>query len=264
MAGPLVRWNMPDGTPVSFRDCRPGATTAEPDDSAGTLAAFEIITKAMGEAPGHEGRHAAVAMLFDLPVVEAHAGFPAEDGILGHIKFGHDTQPLDRMRLAEHAVTLIAGPLGDKTGAPVWPPRSDDGMAGYSDEKALADIVRRLNLNQRQYEGLVDVARTITSHPGIKRVEAWIGTLLNCGLTLSAKMLTDIHESAWREIAEETRPRTQDELEYAELREQQRSWWTNYLSEAADYHERQADEKAARDLRRRAMELAAEIEQQSA
>jgi hypothetical protein len=244
MAGPLVKWHMPDGTPVQFQDVRPEAKPTKPDD-IDTSAALEIIGKAMAETPGHEGRHAAVAMLFDIPLVEARAGFPAEDGVTGYIKFGHDEQPLDRMRLAEHAVVILAGPIGEKAGAPAWPPRSDDGMASsYSDEKALAHIVDRLNLTEAQYNGLVEITRTITSHSGIKRVADRIATLTGCGLTLNGQMLKDMHEGAWHEIAEENRPRTPAEIDQAEQREQQRRWWSDYLDASIDYYEQQAAEKA--------------------
>jgi hypothetical protein len=255
----LTKWRQPNGTTVTFEDRRPDAKTADPDNE--TLAAtFEIITTAMADTPGHEGRHAAVAMLFDFKTVEAHAAFPSEDGILGRVTFDFTDEAWDRMRLAEEAVVLLAGPVGEKAGPPAWPPRVDDGMAGYSDEKQLAHIVHRLKLNEKQYNGLVDIARTITRHPGIKRVEERIGTLLSCGLTLNGRMLKDLHDSAWREIAEENRPCTQEELEDAELREHFRGWMTSRLEDGARYYDEQAKEKAARDLRRRCDQLAREVE----
>jgi hypothetical protein len=264
----LVKWNMPDGTPVTFQDVRPGANTPEPDNSDTLAVTFEIITKALAETPGHEGRHAAVGMLLDFKTVKAQAALPAEDGILGCVTFDYSGETWDRMRLAEDAVVLLAGPIGDKAGPPAWPPRSDDGMAGYSDEKALAEIVRRLDLNEKQYDGLVDIARTITRNPGIKRVADRIETLLNCGLVLTSRMLEDIHDAAWRETAEEAqaeaernRSRTPAEIEDAELREQHRQWMTGVLDDGITYHQQRAEEQAARDLRRRAMQLAAEVEQ---
>ena len=132
-------------------------------------------------------------------------------------------------------------------------------MAGYSDEKALARIVRLLNLNEKQWNGLVDITRTITRHPGIKSVEKRIGAMLELGLTLDGRMLKDIHEGAWREFAEETRPRTGAELQDAEVREQHRRWMTGVLEAGTEYAIEQAEEQAARDLRRRCDELAAEV-----
>jgi hypothetical protein len=259
----LVKWQHPTMGEITFQDVRPGVKTIEPDND--TLAAFDIISKAFAETPGHEGRHAAVAMLFDRKTVEARSAFPDEDGVLGYVQFDFEGERWDRLRLAEQAVILLAGPIAEKTGPPAWPPRSDDGMKGYnSDEKELAHIVQRLNLTEQQYAALVDLTRTITRHPGIKRVEERISTMLGLGVTLNRKQLEDIHDSAWREFTEENRPRTQDELDDAELREQHRHWMTGVLEAGLEYAEEQAKEKAASDLRRECDQLAAEFEQSKA
>jgi hypothetical protein len=154
----LVKWNHPQLGQITFQDCRPGAKTAEPDNN--TLAALGVIHKALAETPGHEGRHAAVTMLFGLKPIEAKAAFPGEDGTLGYVQFDYTGETWTRMRLAEYMVGLIAGPLGEKAGAPQWPLR---GGEGGSDEEALARVADQLQLNQKQYEGLVDVAEAVRS-----------------------------------------------------------------------------------------------------
>jgi len=255
----LVKWNHPQLGQITFQDCRPGAKTAEPDNN--TLAAFGIISKALAETLGHEGRHAAVAALFGRKLTEARAAFPGEDGVLGHVLYEHHGGPPDRMTLAEEAVILLAGPVAEKTGPPAWPPRSDDGMkCDNSDEKELARIVQRLNLNEKQYAGLVDVARMVTSHPGSKRVEERIGTMLGCGLTLNASMLKDIHEGAWREFAEETRPRTQQELDDDRVRQETRQWMNDYMAGYDEYVKQQAEDEHAKALRRECDRITREFE----
>ena len=250
-------WQHPHtGVTITFEDRRPGGKTAEHD--VDTLAAFDIIAKAMADTPGHEGRHAAVAMLFGFKTVEAHAAFPTEDGTLGYVQFDFAGEQADRMRLAELAVVLLAGPIGEKAGAPSWPPRSDDdGIAGHSDEQALADIARRLDLNEQQWNGLVDIARTITRHLGVKRVAKRVGVMLEHGVTLDGRMLKDIHDGAWREIAEENRPPTQAELEHAEQVAQHRQEMTDTLAAGVEYAKTEADRKLRAECDRLALEFAA-------
>ena len=238
-----------------MEDRRPGGKTAEHD--VDTLAAFDIIAKAMADTPGHEGRHAAVAMLFGFKTVEAHAALPTEDGILGYVQFGFAGEEADRMRLAEQAVVLLAGPVGERAGPPTWPPRSDDAVAGDSDERALADIVCRLDLNEQQWNGLVDIARTITRHLAVKRVADRIGMLLEQGVTLDDRMLKDIHEGAWREIAEENRTPTPAETEYAEQVAQHRRRMTDALTAAEEYARTEADRELRAECDRLALEFAA-------
>jgi len=232
-------WQHPNtGVTITFEDRRPSVKAAEPD--VDTLAAFDLIAKAMADTPGHEGRHAAVAMVFGFKTVEAHAAFPNEDGTLGYVLLDSAGEQADRMRLAEQAVVLLAGPIGEKAGPPAWPPRSDDGS---SDEKALADIVRRLDLNEKQWNGLVDIARTVTRHLGVKRVADRIGVMLEQGVTLDGRMLKDIHDAVWREIEEQNKPPTQAEIEHAEQVAQHRQWMTDTLAAGVEYARTQADRK---------------------
>src|SRR5215207_821087 len=118
----LVKWNHPQtGIPITFQDVRPGASEPWFTESAArddTLAAIGLIKQALAETPGHEGRHAAVATLFDRRLTEARAAFPGDDGILGCVSYDHDGDPADRMTLAEEALILLAGPIGDKAGPP--------------------------------------------------------------------------------------------------------------------------------------------------
>jgi hypothetical protein len=85
--------------------------------------------------------------------------------------------------------------------------------------------------------------------------------MLGVGLSLDGRMLKDMHDSAWREIAEENRPRTQEELDDAALRKQHYTWMRGVLEDGVKYHEQQTKDKAARDLRAEADRITREFEQ---
>jgi hypothetical protein len=203
----------------------------------------------MQEVAGHEARHAAACLIFGFKTVEARADIPASDRY-GHVLTDHEGEQWDRMRIADLFMTILVGGIGEKNWPPPWP--LNPGGA-EQDERQLLDLANRLQLTEAQWKGLVKVAHWLVMQPAFKAIERRIDTLLGCGLTLRRKQLEDIYRAA----AEELRPRTPAELDYAEQVARHRDWMIGVLTAGAEYHDKQAKEKAARDLRRRSLQLAA-------
>ena len=170
---------------------------------SGLVAPRILVT--MQQVAEHEARHAAVALFFGFNVIEARADAPTGKS-LGHVLFDHSgEQPWDRLRYAAALVTLVAGGLGEKGWPPAWPL---DPNGGEDDERQLAAIVGRLELNEKQFNGLVGVTRSIVGHPFIKRLQDAISTPLSIGMTLKRPMLKVMYEVTEREWVEEHRERT--------------------------------------------------------
>ena len=245
----MIRWNHPvTGTPITFEDRRLGAKTATP---AETKAAEPFrLPLTMQEVAGHEARHAAACPIFGFRTIEARADIPNSKSY-GHVVTDHTDEKWDRMRTAELFMTILVGGLGEKGWPPSWPlnPRGAE-----QDERQLHDLANRLHLTEQQWKGLVDVAEWFVKQPMFKAIEQRIDTLLGLGLTLKHNQLKDIHRAAVDEI----RPRTQDELDYAEQVARHRDWMTGVLTAGAEYQQAEADRRAAEDLRRRSLQLAAE------
>jgi hypothetical protein len=166
--------------------------------------------------------------------------------VLGQVTWDFSGETWTRQRVAEYAVSVIAGPLGEKGGAPQWPLRTDDGMADdHSDEKALARLVDQLGFNQKQYEGLVHIAQMIVGSPYVKRAIDDIATLLSVDMTLDERMLADLYDNAIKSVQRETAPPTTEELEHAAQVEQHRQSMTAYLA-ACDQYRKEEDAKALR------------------
>jgi len=259
-----ARWQHPEtGEEITFTDARVWGRSSEDQPEPADVTAtseYKHLAAEMAATPSHEARHAVVGMFLNFKTLQARADLP-EDHTLGAVQFDFSGEQWTRLRLAEYAVTLLAGSIGEKAGPPAWPLRADDGMAGeHSDEKVLAHIINdELRLDEKQYGGLVDVARMAVEHPGIKRATDFIATMLDVGVTLDGRMLSDLAHTAWKTFEEETRPRTQDELDNADMREQHRRWMTGVLDAGIQYAEEQAEEK---ELRRRGDQLVSELESQ--
>jgi hypothetical protein len=243
-----MRWIGNDGRLVTFEDRRPGAKAADP-------APVVTLPFTMTEVAGHEARHAAVGGLFDFKMVEARADAP-DDTCLGHVLFDHSGEQWDRMRTAEMAVVLLAGGLGEKTWPPAWPPRA---TAFEGDERDLAELIARLELSEKQWHGLIGVAQKIVAHPCVKKLEERYALLLGMGMTLTAPMLEDGYKAVALEAA--NAPATR---EHARQVERHRKWMTDCLRAGDEYDDEQRAQQAADDLRRRSLQVAAEVERWAA
>jgi hypothetical protein len=265
MTGALVKWQHPQtGEQFTFQDCRPGAKAASQAAEPAESFTFPVT---MQQVAGHEGRHLACGSLFDFKMSEARADIP-DESCYGRVIFDHAGEQWDRLRCAEMAVTLLVGGIGEKDlkWPPTWPLNPNSTI---SDERNLAVVVERMRINEKTWNGLVDIAHWLIKQPTFKRIENRYGALLGCGLTLNRNMITDIYKSIERETAEEAeaeaernRPRTQHEIDAAEMRAQHRQWMTGVLEAGVAYAEEQAEEKAARDLRRRCDQTTSRLERE--
>ena len=153
MTGALVKWRQPQtGEQFTFQDVRPGAKTLEPAEPAEPFT-FPVT---MQQVAGHEGRHLACGSLFDFRMSEARADIP-DESCYGHVIFDHAGEQWDRLRCAEMAVTLLVGGIGEKdlNWPPTWPLNPNSTI---SDERNLAVVVERMRINEKTWNGLVDIA----------------------------------------------------------------------------------------------------------
>lgn len=252
------KWQHPTMGEITLTDRRSSATTA-PVDVRDTPE-YKHLAEEMATTPAHEARHAAVSLFWDFKTVQARADLP-EDHILGNVTGDFSGETWTRARLAEYMSTIIAGPLGDKSGPPAWPLRLDDGMASeHSDEKTIARIAADLKLNQKQYEQIVEITRTILENPGVKRAIGHIETLLDVAGVVDGRMLRDLYKSGVQNGYEEAllnaTPPTTEELEHRVKVEEHRAAMSAYL-EACDWYRKEEADKA---LRRKAERLIREIE----
>jgi hypothetical protein len=148
-------------------------------------------------------------------------------------------------------VTVLAGPVGEKGGAPTWPLQAGD---GENDEQVLARLAGQLNLNGKQYDAFVDITRKVLEFPLVKRTAANIESLLGMRMTLDERMLRDLYKSAYKTVTEEARTLTPDELEDAAEREE-------HQQRMKELRER-ADEQYQSDLlRMKSLRVADEVMQ---
>jgi hypothetical protein len=190
----LVKWNMPDGTPVVFQDVRPGAKTApEPEP---------LIVPSSREVAGHEARHAAAALLLGFPVIEARADWPdpfgAKAHVVGYIRY--DAGSVDWNTPATQRKSAVVTLVGDMstnrnpkaagfTGKwpPAWPPT--DKLGADSDEARLAEYAKSAALDEAGWDELCDEARRLARMDEFKQLTSVFEALLEHGTVLDARML---------------------------------------------------------------------------
>jgi hypothetical protein len=171
----LQQWQHPQHGSITFEDRRPNKRRQQHPEPL-------RLEFSMAEVAGHEARHAACAALFDFKAIEASAAMPA-NACYGHVLFALEDEQWTRMRLGEIAVTLLVGGLGEKGWPPAWPPNP---IGMEHDEGKLAYVVERMQLSEKAWNGLVDIARMITKDPAFKKLEGRYQVLLSEGLTLNA------------------------------------------------------------------------------
>lgn len=235
----------PAGQAVTLEDRRPGRRAPPQLEPV-------RLKYTMGDVAGHEGRHCAAAALFGFKMVEARADIPHTDRY-GHVTLDITDEDWQPIRLAENAVALLAGGIGEEGWPPSWPlnPHATEG-----DERALADLAHRLNLNATQWHGLIDIANTIATHRGFKRLVRSFETLLSEGVVLNEKMIEHTIRHAKGElerIAESERPPTPEERDHADLVAEHRDAMLGRLT-AYDKHRQQIERELAHEKQRRELD----------
>lgn len=157
------------------------------DPATGVFASYDQPAKAASEGrpevdpevAAHEARHAAVALMHGVRVVEARADYPSAD-TAGHVLYSSDTDQ------REKALVSLAGEMGQ----PGWPPDrpSRSGAAGC-DEQRLGELVDELELDRRGYAALCVEAKNLVASPGVDDLASMIEEFLAKGHVLVEDVL---------------------------------------------------------------------------
>jgi hypothetical protein len=130
----------------------------------------------------HEARHAAAALLLDLPITRASAR-PWGDS------WGHVVVDLDPDRLREHALMVMAGALGDAG----WPPdRPPDAEWQTKDAYQLDVLAKALELDQAGWHKLTADVWNLAADTRFERLELALTMLLERGHVLDKNTLTQV------------------------------------------------------------------------
>lgn len=213
----LTRWAHPQtGEQITFRDCRPGvkATAAlEPEPP--------VLLPSQREVANHEARHAAAALMLGITVTEARADWPDfldEDKahVVGYVKClpaatwtsadGRIVATGRHRTARKDAIVTLAGDMSDDrntkavgyTGEwpPAWPPTAK--LGPDSDEARLAEYVRAAGLDEHGWQALCDEAKRLADMEEFQELAGRIGSLLEHGIAMNERMLTDAYEMVIR------------------------------------------------------------------
>jgi HK97 family phage prohead protease len=144
----------------------------------------------------HEARHAAMALMCGIEVLEATANSP-EPGTAGHVTYrladiGRDPRSF--------ALSTLLGNLDRSDWPPAWPSKG----GSTKDERQLAAVVSALGLSKREWRDLCDQARGIAARSEFKRLENAVALLLEQGLVLDERHLKHIHTITERAMQTKT------------------------------------------------------------
>jgi HK97 family phage prohead protease len=168
------RWQHPGtGQTITFQDRRP---RPEP--------VVFPFTKA--DVASHEAAHAAAALLLDMRVVEASADFP-DFKVAGHVVYSGNGDTRDEM------VAILVGPLSDPS-AKAWPPAWPLDPEVHGDEGHLVRLAENIVLTEYGYEQVVADARSMVKDPTFRELKSVLSALLECGTTLTERMLNDLRD----------------------------------------------------------------------
>lgn len=264
MTSQSSEWYNERGQTVTFMDRRSGAHTtktapAQPCGQDDTIA--EQLSKSLPDrtaVAGHEARHAAIGELMGFKISHARSDLQRDDRV-GEVNFDLTSESWTRLRGAEFFVMAAAGGLGDrslKSWPPTYPPRRTK-AAGGNDENLMAIVVDALELSERQYHGLLDVARMLIDHRGIRHATKYMETLLHNDVVLTGPMIKDALRSGFKTMQDEVEQERlandpaerRRRAEHDAIRDEWRTYFTSHMKASEEY-------AAANELRERSMRIA--------
>jgi HK97 family phage prohead protease len=131
----------------------------------------------------HEAKHAAMAMVLCMEVLEARVDDPTPHAA-GHVVHA----PGDGR---DDALVTLAGRMGDEGWPPTWPPRMDRS----TDERHLAEYVQAASLDETGWASLCADAERLVATPNFIAKKSVVEALLDHGCVLDREKLRQIDEA---------------------------------------------------------------------